>query len=50
MTPPPARPEPPVPVVRSAGLFRESREVIIMHHEEQYRLRLTRADKLILTK
>lgn len=44
------RPEPPVPAIRSADLFRETREVIIIHHDERYRLRITRAGKLILTK
>ena len=34
----------------SRALFGESREVLIEHHGEQYRLRLTRAGKLILTK
>jgi hemin uptake protein HemP len=46
----PARPEPAVVAVRSADLFRGAREVIIVHHDEQYRLRITRAGKLILTK
>ena len=35
---------------RDADLFREAREVIIVHHGEQYRLRITRAGKLMLTK
>lgn len=46
----PAKPEPAVPAIRSTDLFREGREVIIVHHDEQYRLRITRAGKLILTK
>jgi hemin uptake protein HemP len=50
MSPPRATPEPAVQVIRSADLFREAREVIITHHDEQYRLRITRAGKLILTK
>jgi hemin uptake protein HemP len=36
--------------IRSAELFRDAREVIIIHREQEYRLRITRADKLILTK
>jgi hemin uptake protein HemP len=50
MSDPPSSPEPPVPAIRSADLFRDGREVIIVHHDEQYRLRITRAGKLILTK
>ena len=38
------------PVVRTEQLFGREREVIIKHGEEEYRLRITRADKLILTK
>jgi hemin uptake protein HemP len=34
----------------SADLFRGDREVVILHGKEQYRLRITRAGKLILTK
>ncbi|PYN39434.1 MAG: hemin uptake protein HemP [Candidatus Rokuibacteriota bacterium] len=37
-------------VVRSADLFQTARELVIVHGEEEYRLRITRADKLILTK
>ena len=36
--------------IRSADLFGEAREVIIEHRAEQYRLTITRAGKLILTK
>jgi hemin uptake protein HemP len=50
MSDPPSRPKPAVRAIRSADLFRETREVIIVHHDEQYRLRITRAGKLILTK
>lgn len=50
MTDLPSRPKPDVPAIRSVDLFREAREVIIIHHDEQYRLRITRAGKLILTK
>jgi hemin uptake protein HemP len=38
------------PVVRTDQLFGQQREIIIKHGEEEYRLRITRADKLILTK
>jgi hemin uptake protein HemP len=34
----------------SSMLFRGDREVVIVHNREEYRLRITRADKLILTK
>jgi hemin uptake protein HemP len=37
-------------VVRSEQLFGHGRELIIKHGQEEYRLRITRADKLILTK
>jgi len=36
--------------LNSAELFHTSREVVIEHAGEEYRLRLTRQDKLILTK
>lgn len=36
--------------VPSASLFQGRREIIIVHHGQEYRLRITRADKLILTK
>jgi len=52
-----AREEPPRPaehprrrVVSSAELFRNACELVIVHGDEEYRLRITRADKLILTK
>jgi len=38
------------PILRSRDLFRSRREVLIVHRDEVYRLRITRADKLILTK
>jgi hemin uptake protein HemP len=38
------------PIVRSEQLFGAAREIIIKHGDEEYRLRITRADKLILTK
>jgi hemin uptake protein HemP len=37
-------------VVRTEDLFGTRREVIIKHGQEEYRLRITRTDKLILTK
>jgi len=36
--------------VDSAALFEHGREVIIVHHGQEYRLRITKSDKLILTK
>lgn len=38
------------PRVHSSALFGTAHEVIIEHAGEEYRLRLTRQDKLILTK
>jgi hemin uptake protein HemP len=38
------------PRLQSTGLFGAGREVIIEHAGEEYRLRLTRQGKLILTK
>lgn len=38
------------PALDSADLFRDGREVVIRHGEEQYRLRLTSSNKLILIK
>jgi len=38
------------PTVSSADLFRGGRELVIRHGSEEYRLRITRAGKLILTK
>ncbi|SEQ36968.1 Hemin uptake protein HemP [Devosia sp. YR412] len=37
-------------VIASDALFHGETEVVIEHHGEQYRLRVTRQDKLILTK
>lgn len=37
-------------LVTSAELFEGSSEVLILHNGVQYRLRITRQDKLILTK
>ncbi len=39
-----------LPRLRSADLLSGGREAIIEHGKEQYRLRLTSNDKLILTK
>ncbi len=36
--------------VESATLFAGRREIVIRHGDSEYRLRITRADKLILTK
>jgi hemin uptake protein HemP len=38
------------PRVHSTALFRDAREVVIVHRGQEYRLRITKADKLILTK
>jgi hemin uptake protein HemP len=38
------------PVVRSADLFGERKEIVIEHDGERYRLRITRRGKLILQK
>ena len=45
------RPSPEVPVVlRSEDLLDGQREILIVHSDDVYRLRLTRNGKLILTK
>jgi hemin uptake protein HemP len=41
---------PPVVRVSSSELFRGEREIVIVHHGQEYRLFITKADKLILTK
>lgn len=38
------------PVLRTEDLFGSETEVVILHHGTHYRLRITRQDKLILTK
>lgn len=38
------------PSIDSAALFAGSNELIIIHNGSPYRLRITRQDKLILTK
>jgi hemin uptake protein HemP len=47
-----AEPRPPGPRARwsSRELFADRREIVILHGGHEYRLRITRADKLILTK
>ena len=58
MNPPPRpqatslQPLPATPPTRihSEPLFAAGREVLIVHRGEEYRLRITRQDKLILTK
>lgn len=36
--------------VQSLALFRGHREIVIVHQGAEYRLRITKGDKLILTK
>jgi hemin uptake protein HemP len=44
-------PSPPGPRrLDSAALFQRAREIVIVHGGQEYRLRITKADKLILTK
>ncbi|GEM_PF-2463092 len=45
-----ARPKLSLRKLQSDWIFEGEQEVIIVHHEQEYRLRVTRADKLILTK
>lgn len=55
-TPPPRQPDAPEPSAagrkpyRSEDLFGVSNELAILHDGEEYRLRITRNNKLILTK
>jgi hemin uptake protein HemP len=53
-TPPPASPEQPRPsaavVWTSEEILKGTKEIQILHHSEIYRLRLTKNDKLILSK
>lgn len=46
----PDRQPAPEPVVRTADLFGERREIVIEHDGERYKLRITRRGKLILQK
>ncbi len=39
-----------LPTLKSEALFKQARELLIEHGNEQYRLRITKQDKLILTK
>jgi len=41
---------PPPRRLESSALFQLEREVVIVHHGQEYRLRVTKSDKLILTK
>ncbi len=38
------------PVLTSEALFGQGRELVIIHGGQEYRLRITRQNKLILTK
>jgi hemin uptake protein HemP len=51
-SPTPAPTEAAVAVRRldSLALFKGEREIVIVHRGQEYRLRVTRAEKLILTK
>ncbi|MCK4623834.1 MAG: hemin uptake protein HemP [Phycisphaerae bacterium] len=44
------RPAEAAPVIDSQNLFTHGQEITIRHGQELYRLRITRNDKLILTK
>lgn len=46
---PPSPPQPDFPIYRSEDLFVGGRVVIIVHDGRQYQLRITSANKLILT-
>lgn len=46
----PADEKRPIPLISSQELFAGHREIIIQHGQEQYRLRLTSTNKLILNK
>jgi hemin uptake protein HemP len=47
---PAGAPVPAVARVASSELFRGEREIVILHRGQEYRLHITKADKLILTK
>ncbi|HEY3065349.1 MAG TPA: hemin uptake protein HemP [Methylomirabilota bacterium] len=49
-TPPPTAEPSERRAVDSLDLFRGGREIVIRHGSDEYRLRITRSDKLILTK
>jgi hemin uptake protein HemP len=40
----------PMPRLDTAAVFAGGREVVLVHRGQEYRLRITKADKLILTK
>jgi len=46
----PASPSHPAGVIATDALFRGNQEILISHHGEHYRLRITKNGKLILTK
>jgi hemin uptake protein HemP len=48
--PPPQKARPEVPVIYVRDLMADSREAVLIHEGERYRLRITAKDKLILTK
>lgn len=50
-TPPPAKPsgEAPPPAFRSEDLFQGGKVILIVHQGREYALRITGANKLILT-
>ena len=39
-----------IPRIDASTLLASSREIILVHNEQEYRLRITSNDKLILTK
>ena len=39
-----------IPRIRSEDLLKGGNEIVILHGEEEYRLRLTKNDRLLLTK
>lgn len=41
---------PAIPRIDASTLLASSREIILVHNEQEYRLRITSNDKLILTK
>ena len=41
---------PAIPRIEASTLLASSREIILVHNEQEYRLRITSNDKLILTK
>lgn len=47
---PPAMPPSSLPSVTSSDLISKGREILILHAGEVYRLRITKRNKLILTK